>query len=143
MRPTPKPQAPAAWKTLMQHCVRIAMFVSAFAVLGTSWAASVYVKALEYDRADVIINGSETRPMWVGDTLPEGVALRGISGDSASFEIQGKLWSLKAGQGTYSQVTLRADPHGQFFVTAEVNGSSLRAIIDTGATAVSMNSEDA
>lgn len=127
----------------MQYCLRLAMFVGACTFVGTAWAASVYVQALEYDRADVIINGSEARTMWVGDTSPEGVALRSIAGDSASFEIQGKLWTLKPGQGTYSQTMLRADPHGQFFLTAEVNGTQLRAIIDTGATSVSINSEDA
>ena len=127
----------------MSYYVRIAIFVSVSTVVSTGWAASIYVKAVEYDRADVIINGSEARVMWVGDISPEGVVLRSIAGESASFEIQGKLWALKPGQGTYSQATLRADPHGQFFVTAEVNESPLRAIIDTGATSVTINSEDA
>src|SRR5262245_48321167 len=90
-----------------------------------------------------MINGSELRPMWVGETSPEGVRLRSVSDDAAVFEIGGKLWTLKPGQGTYSQTTLRADAHGQFLVTARLNGTSLPAIIDTGATAVSMNSEDA
>jgi aspartyl protease family protein len=50
---------------------------------------------------------------------------------------------LKPGQGTYSQTALGADPHGQFFLTAQVNGTPFPAIIDTGATSVTINSEDA
>jgi aspartyl protease family protein len=38
---------------------------------------------------------------------------------------------------------LRADAQGHFLLTAQVNGTPLPAIIDTGATSVSMNSEDA
>jgi len=127
----------------MRYCLRIAVFVAGYTFFGTAWAASVYVTALGFDKAEVIINGSEARPMWVGETSAEGVNLRSVADGAAVFEIEGKLWTLKPGQGTYSQATLQADTHGQFFLTAQVNGTPLRAIIDTGATSVSMNSEDA
>jgi aspartyl protease family protein len=106
-------------------------------------AASVYVKALTFSRAEIVVNGGEARSIWTGDTTPEGVTLRSITDDSAVFEIDGKIWTLKPGQGTYSQAALRANAHGQFFVTARVNDVPLSAVIDTGATAVAMNSEDA
>jgi aspartyl protease family protein len=106
-------------------------------------AASVYVKALTFSRAEIVINGGEVRSIWTGDTTPEGVKLRSITDDSAVFEVDGKVWTLKPGQGTYSQATLRSDAHGQFFVTARVNDAPFPAIIDTGATSVAMNSEDA
>ena len=127
----------------MRYWVHIAVFIAGCTFNGAAWAASVVVKALGYDNADVMINGAEARRMWVGDTSPEGVSLRSVTDDAALLETDGKLWTLKPGQGTYSQTTLRADPHGQFFLTAQVNGTPLPAIIDTGATAVTMNSEDA
>jgi aspartyl protease family protein len=127
----------------MRYSMRIAVFIAGCTFIGTAWAASVYVKALGFDKVEVMINGAEARPMWVGETSAEGVMLRSVADDSAVFEIEGKLWTLKPGQGTYSQATLRADRHGQFFLTAQVNGTPLPAIIDTGATSVSMNSEDA
>jgi len=108
-----------------------------------AWAASIYVTALEYGRAQVRINGAEARSMWVGETSPEGVTLRSVADDAAVFEVDGKLWTLKRGEGTYSQTTLQADAGGQFFLKAQVNGAPLPAIIDTGATSVAMNSEDA
>lgn len=110
---------------------------------GAAGAASVFVKSLGYDNADVIINRTEVRPMWVGETSFEGVTLRSIAENAAVFDIAGRLWTLRPGQGTYSQTTLRGDSQGQFLLTAQVNGAPLPALIDTGATSVAMNSEDA
>jgi clan AA aspartic protease (TIGR02281 family) len=42
-----------------------------------------------------------------------------------------------------SQVTLQASPNGHFFAMARINDTPVRALIDTGATTVSMNREDA
>jgi aspartyl protease family protein len=113
------------------------------ALLGNASAASVYVKALGYDNAEVIINDSAPVVLWVGETSPEGVKLQSVVEGTAVFEIDGKPWTLKARQGTYSQASLQADRRGQFFLMAQVNGTPVAAVIDTGATSVSMNSEDA
>lgn len=45
-------------------------------------------------------------------------------------------------EGRASQ-TFRADPSGHYFLTADVNGSSIRFIVDTGATLVSLSANDA
>lgn len=127
----------------MRNWLHITTFFLCWACHGAAWAASVYVKALGFDNAEVMINGAGARPLWVGETSPEGVTLRSVAEDAAVFEIEGKLWTLRAGQGTYAQTTLRADAQGQFLLAAQVNGTSLPALIDTGATAVAMNSEDA
>ncbi len=121
----------------------IAVFIAACLCNSAAWAASVYVKSLGYGNADVIINRAEARPMWVGETSLEGVTLRSVVENAAVFEVDGKLWTLKPGEGTYAQTTLRGDTRGQFLLTAQVNGASLPALIDTGATSVAMNSEDA
>jgi aspartyl protease family protein len=108
-----------------------------------AWAASVYVKALGYGTADVVINRTEARTMYVGETSLEGVTLRSVAEDGAVFEIGGKSWRLKPGEGTFSQTTLHGDARGHFLLTAQVNGTPLPALIDTGATSVAINSEDA
>ena len=113
------------------------------ALCGNAFAASLYVKALGYNNAEVVINESAPVVLWVGESSPEGVKLQSVEEDSAVFEIDGKRWTLKARQGTYSQASLQADQRGHFFVMAKVNGTPIAAVIDTGATAVSMNSEDA
>jgi aspartyl protease family protein len=130
-------------KAGIRSTVRIALCAAMCAGAQSAPAATLYVKALTFSRAEVVINGGDVRSVWSGDTTPEGVKLRSVTDDSAVFEVDGKVWTLKPGEGTYSQATLRADAHGQFFVTARVNDAPFRAIIDTGATSVAMNSDDA
>lgn len=113
------------------------------ALAGNAFATSVYVKTLGYDNAEVVINDSLPIFLWVGETSQEGVKLQSVTEGTAVFDIDGRLWPLKVRQGTYSQASLQADARGQFFITAQVNGSPVAAVIDTGATTVSMNSDDA
>lgn len=127
----------------MRYWKVLAVLMAACLCSAAASAASVYVKALGYDNADVIINRAEARPMWVGQTSIEGVTLRSVAENAAVFEVDGKLWTLKPGEGTYSQTALPGDARGQFLLAAQVNGTSLPALIDTGATSVAMNSEDA
>lgn len=129
--------------TLQNTRFSLLLFIFCSVVFGNAFAASVYVTALGYDKAEVVINGSAPGVLWVGETSLEGVKLQSVADGTAVFEIDGRLWTLKAGQGTYSQARLQADQRGQFFLTAQVNGTPVTAVIDTGATSVSMNNEDA
>src|SRR5215472_13281890 len=97
---------------LMRQLLRGISILAAFSICGAAQAAGVYVLSLGYDQAQVKINGAE-RSMWVGDTSPEGVRLVSLGQDGALFDVEGKLWVLKAGQGTFSQAILKADDHGQ------------------------------
>jgi aspartyl protease family protein len=127
----------------VRYCVPLLFLFFCSAVTGNAFAASLYVKALGYDNAEVVINDSAPVVLWVGETSPEGVKLQSVEEGTAVFEIDGKHWTLKARQGTYAQANLKADQRGQFFVMAQVNGTPVAAVIDTGATSVSMNSEEA
>lgn len=127
----------------LRHRVCMVLCVSCFGLTGNAFATSVVVKALGYDNAEIVINDAAPIKLWVGETSPEGVKLQSVEEGTAVFEIDGKQWTLKAKQGTYSQASLKADQHGQFFFSAQVNGTPIAAVIDTGATTVSMNSEDA
>jgi len=117
--------------------------LSCAAVFGQAVAASVHVNALGYDNAEVVINDAAPMVLWVGEASPEGVKLQSVADGAAILEIDGKLWTLKARQGSYSEASLQADSRGQFFAKAKVNGTPVAAVIDTGATTVSMNSEEA
>jgi aspartyl protease family protein len=137
-------ELPGPFKRLpVRYRVGVLLCFLCSAPIGTAFAASLYVKALGYNNAEVVINESAPITLWVGETSPDGVKLHSVEEDSAVFEIDGKRWTLKARQGTYSQASLKADQHGQFFLMAKVNGTPIAAMIDTGATTVSMNSEDA
>lgn len=122
---------------------RALLFVAALAFSEFATATSVRVITLTYDRIEVAINGEAPRTLWVGETSIEGVKLRSIDNDAAVLEVDAKLWRLAPGQSTFAQTTLQADARGQFFVTARINDMPAKALIDTGATAVALNSEEA
>jgi clan AA aspartic protease (TIGR02281 family) len=48
-----------------------------------------------------------------------------------------------SGTDAKSRTTITADAQGQYFATANINGSPVRSQIDTGATTVFMNMDDA
>ena len=127
----------------VRYLVPASLLVLCCALAGNAVATSVYVKTLGDDNAEIVINEALPIFLWVGETSLEGVKLQSVAEGTAVFEIDGKLWPLRVRQGTYAQASLQADARGQFFITAKVNGTPVAAVIDTGATTVAMNSEDA
>ena len=47
------------------------------------------------------------------------------------------------GEGAASEMVLRANANGHFIVTAEVNGTPIRFVVDTGATDIMISADDA
>ena len=115
------------------------------------------VVGLFSDKALVMINGGTPQSLRLGQTV-NGVKLIAANSESATFMVEGKRQVLKMGQaasvaasaapasgegGTNSPVSLYADSSGQFYGNLTINGASLKYVVDTGATHVSMNSGDA
>ena len=117
-------------------------------------AADIHVIGTTAGKAVVRINGGKPQTLVAGQVSPEGVKLVGATSESATFEAGGKRQTLAAGEGgaiatvaaatgRSDGVTLTADAQGHFVTTAAVNGTSLRFIVDTGATSVVLSSADA
>jgi aspartyl protease family protein len=116
-------------------------------------AADIHVVALTAGKAVVKINGGRTQTLGAGQVSPEGVKLLSATSEAAVFEVEGKRRTLVAGDGGAiatvaapnrgNTVTLIADGRGHFVTTGVVNGTSLRFIVDTGATSVVLSSTDA
>jgi len=94
-------------------------------------------------RAEMLINNSVVRSLRAGEVSPEGVKVIEISGGSALVEIDGRRWQMRIGSSTSASVMLQADERGHFTTTAAINGQPMRVLVDTGASAVSMNLNDA
>lgn len=117
----------------------------------TAAAADISVIGLMAGKAVVIINNGKPLTMTVGQTSPEGVRLIGATTESATFDIDGKRQTLSMGQvisiggGPISaqRAMLLSDTGGHFVTTVAVNGISLRFMVDTGATLVTLSSGDA
>jgi len=114
-------------------------------------AVDVNVIGLTAGKAVVVIDGGKPRTLSAGETTPEQIRLISATSDAAVFEIMGKRQTLTMGQhisvgGAASgaqRAILAADARGHFFATAAVNGVSLKFIVDTGASVVTIGAEDA
>lgn len=101
-------------------------------------------------KAMLMINGGEPQAIPVGQTV-DGVRLISIQGDQAVIEIGGKKRVLRIGQhamGTAGgngsgKIIMLADGQGHFFTTGTINGTSVRFLVDTGATMISLGAADA
>ncbi|MBK6975423.1 MAG: TIGR02281 family clan AA aspartic protease [Sterolibacteriaceae bacterium] len=126
-------------------------WLAQFAAAGGATAADVAVVGLFPGKAVLVVDGAAPRTIGIGGTTPEGVRLLSIDGDFATVEIDGKRQRLGIGDQVVSQggpegggaVTLTADARGHFVTGGIVNGASVRFLIDTGATMVSLGATDA
>jgi aspartyl protease family protein len=131
----------------LRHSTRLALLC----LLPTlAVAQDVGLAAIMGSKAVLIVDGGEPRSVRVGESL-DGVRLVAIQGDQAVIEIGGKKRPLRVGQhavGTpgpdgSGKITLTADGQGHFFTTGSVNGTSVRFLVDTGATMISLGAADA
>lgn len=114
-------------------------------------ALEVKVMALFQGKALLAVDGAKPRTYSAGETHG-GVTLVSASSEEAVISIGGKRQRLRIGEGVYSAVsvpseratvTLTPDRNGHFVSSGSVNGASVRFLVDTGATGVSMSVEDA
>jgi aspartyl protease family protein len=116
-------------------------------------AADIAVTALFNGKAMLVIDNGKPRMLSVGQVTSEGVKLLSANSESAVIEFAGKRETLLLGQGTRvasaapqggsGQVTLRAGRNGHFFATGLINGSTVRFIVDTGASTIALSTAEA
>ncbi len=119
-------------------------------------AAQVQVIALTEGKATLVIDGAKPRTLTAGQVSPEGVRLIEASPQAAVVEIAGKRSTLALGSyyrpaaespgrsGLGSSVVIAPDIQGHYWVSATINGAaSVRFLVDTGATMVSISADDA
>ena len=114
-------------------------------------AADVGLAGVFPGKALLTINGGAPRTVAVGVKTDEGVKVLSIDGESATIEIDGKKRVLRVGQNVAVQASgkgpatavLTADGQGHFLTTGSINGTTVRFLVDTGASMVSLGAGDA
>ena len=111
----------------------------------------VNIVGLFSNKAVLIINGGKPKTLSVGQAS-DGVKLIAADSQTATLQIEGNTKRLGMGQaasvsgksssGSASAV-LYANSQGHFVSDCQINGVSLKFILDTGATSVALNSGDA
>lgn len=101
-------------------------------------------------KALLMINGAPPRSVPQGSTV-DGVKVVAVQGDQVIIEIGGRKRPLRVGQhavgvipeGGADKLVLNADGQGHFFTTGVINGVSVRFLVDTGASMISLGASDA
>ncbi len=130
------------------HFTRFALLIGL--VSGVAAAQDVGLAGVMGSKAMLMINGGEPQAVAAGQSL-DGVKVLSVQGDQAVVEIGGKKRPLRVGQhaiGAASgdgsgKIILNADGQGHFYTTGTINGTSVRFIVDTGATMISLGATDA
>lgn len=111
----------------------------------------VNIVGLFTNKAVLIINNGKPKTLSVGQTS-EGVKLLAADSMTATLQIEGKTRQLGMGQAAIvgnaavsgiPSTTLYANSAGHYFSECQINGATLKFLLDTGATSVSLNSGDA
>jgi len=127
----------------------VACLLFLFPAIG--WAAEVSVIGLFPGKAVVVIDGAAPRVLTVGQKPVEGVTLISTDLESATLNIDGQRKTLKIGRhhagptpaSSSQTATLTADTRGHFVIDGQINGGSVRFLVDTGATTIALSSGDA
>ena len=117
-----------------------------------AWAAEPVLMATMGSKASVSFGGKPVT-LAIGD-IRDGVKLISVGADSAVFESGGKRSTVQLGQGFFAAgggqgkgdtqvATLFDAGGGHFMAMITANGSSLRGMIDTGATALALSERHA
>lgn len=113
-------------------------------------AQEVGVAGVVGSKALLMINGAPPQSVPVGKLI-DGVKVVSIQGDLVVVEIDGRKRPLRVGQhavGTGNaadseQIILKADGAGHFVTNGTINGGSIRFLVDTGASMISLGASDA
>ena len=118
---------------------------------GAAHAVDVGLAGLFPGKALLTINGGPPRIVAIGAKTEEGVTVVSVQGDTATLDVEGKKRILRVGQNVASQpsgqgspkVILTADTTGHFLTTGNINGATVRFLVDTGASLVSIGAAEA
>lgn len=103
-------------------------------------------------RALLVIDG-KPRQVAIGSTV-DGVRLVSVSGNDAVVEVKGQRVTLQLGgspanlgglasEGTGNKIVLTSASGGHYLTSGTINGQTVRFVVDTGATNVTMGAADA
>ena len=113
-------------------------------------AQDVQVQGLFSGRAVLNVDG-KLRMLKEGESSPEGIRLISADTQRALVEINGERRELNLSsrisssfkQAASNEVKLFADAQGHYQTEASINGRSARVLVDTGASLVAINSNQA
>lgn len=137
---------------MRKHCISSLFLVLLLLPLSARSDTDINVVGLFNGKAVVIINKGKPVTLSVGQPAVQGVRLLQADSKKALLEVDGMRKELGMGQAAtvagnaaaeVASVTLYADSSGHHLTEGQINGATLKFIVDTGASAIVLNSNDA
>ncbi|HEY7758125.1 MAG TPA: TIGR02281 family clan AA aspartic protease [Burkholderiales bacterium] len=134
-----------------RECKAVVLALLFLSVCAGAQEQDIDIVGLSQGRAVIVGPNGKPKVYRDGDTLPNGARLIKATSESALFEIDGKRRRLTMGNRVSTatpasgaaRVTLVADERGHFVTLGSINGASMRFLVDTGATMISIGIGDA
>lgn len=132
--------------------IRTGLFASfcAGVLLSTSsHALNVSVIGVFPGKAVLVLDTAQPKTYSVGASLAGEGKLISVDKEGATIEVAGKKSYIPIGQyvnqqaGSSNKVVLQADTNGHFYSTVQINGGTVRVVVDTGATTIALPAEEA
>ncbi len=134
-----------------RRAVSFTLLVSA----GGALSAEVELAGIFGKRAVLVVNGGAPQTLSIGQRSREGVKVLDVSNPSVTLDVNGERRRVSLGEAPVRIADASAestgapllrlvpDARGHYWTQGTVNGASLRFMIDTGATYVAINTDEA
>lgn len=132
---------------LTRHCTLLgALLLLPLAIQ----AQDVGLAGIMGSKAMLMINGGEPQAVPIGKTQ-DGVKVLSIQEDQVVIEVGGRKRPLRVGQHAVGvanndgsgKIAMTANAQGHFITMGSVNGTSVRFMVDTGASFIALSPSDA
>ena len=129
----------------------IAIAAGLLAFGSAAFAADISVIGLFPGKAVLVVNGASPKTYSVGNLIGDGVKLVAATDTGATIETNGKRLTIAIGDhvnrsgggGGQASVILQANGQGHFVTQGQINGGTVRMLVDTGATMIALPATDA
>lgn len=121
-------------------------------IASVTWSTNLNVRVvgLFKNMAIVTVNGQQ-HTVKAGQKTPEGIVLISANSREAVLEIEGQqqTYTISTDIGSNFQipeavsVSIAADAQGQYLTTGAINGQPVEFLVDTGASTIAMNANQA
>jgi aspartyl protease family protein len=132
------------------HVKPALVFAGSLLLASVAHAADISLIGLFPGKAVFVVDGGSPKTYAIGTTIAGGIKLVGIGDGTATIDNNGKHETIAIGGYVNrapsignAKVTLQADGQGHFIAHGQINGGTLRMLVDTGATAIALSADDA
>lgn len=113
-------------------------------------AANIGVVGLFPGKAVLVVDGAAPKTYSVGNAVVAGIRLIAVNQSTATIDINGKRQTIAIGEHINrtaptgaASITLQADGRGHFTAQGQINGGTVRMLVDTGASMITLSAADA